>query len=349
MKRLTLILSDLYLPEESDHRMPLPQAIDLPNFDWLLRFAQRTQRVLDWRLWLAGEMNQEPLARLPIAQACALGLLNPGQAGSAWLATPVHLEARLDHVRLPDRGLLRLGAWERAAWCAEFAHVFSPQYSLHDAGERGFLLAGVAPNVIQSQDPARLLDADIGPGLPRGPEAAEIRRLMAEIEMWLHRVSLNTRREQARERRISAMWLWGGGLEQKSANPVVAAEMPPDVHFYGGDPFVAAIARAVAEASRHGLRCATAPSSFRDLDLHASHAVVELTPMTGGEHGALHSLEAQWLAAVRAALSNGSLATCDLIANDRWFRILSRPNWKFWRRRGSWLQRLGSEPRSAKA
>jgi hypothetical protein len=43
------------------------------------------------------------------------------------------------------------------------------------------------------------------------------------------------------------------------------------------------------------------------------------------------------------------LATCDLIANDRWFRILSRPNWKFWRRRASWLRRLGSEPRSTKA
>jgi len=248
-----------------------------------------------------------------------------------------------------DRGLLRIAAAERAAWCAEFATVFAPQYSLHDAGERGFLLTGIAPQEIQSQDPARLLDSDIGPGLPRGPEAAEVRRLVAEIEMWLHRATLNTRREQARERRVSAFWLWGGGLERPAAILPVAAESPTGVHFHGGDPFVAAMARSLSQANRQELRCAAAPASFRDLDQNATHAVVELAPLTGAAQEALHSLDAQWFAAVRVALSNGSLAACDVIANDRWFRIRARPSWKFWRRRVSWLQRLGSEPRSTKA
>jgi len=350
MRRLTLILSDLYMPEEAAGNAALSSAIELPNFDWLLRFADPPQHIRDWRSWLADEMALPELARLPVAQACARYLLQ--HDASAWLATPVHLEARLDHVRLVDRGMLRVAAAERAAWCAEFAQAFAPQYSLHDAGERGFLLTGIAPTIVQSHDPARLLDADISASLPRGPEAAELRRLGAEIEMWLHRAALNARRERAGERRISALWLWGGGLDEPSDSPAnrnANAALPRDAHLHGGDPFLPAAARAVAAAGGRELRWAAAPESFAEMDVSAAHAVVELTPMTGPARESLASMEAHWFAAVRAAMKGGLLTACDVIANDRWFHIGSRAHRKFWRRRASWLRRLGSEARVAKA
>jgi len=86
MRRLTLILSDLYLPEESAPG-GLPAAVDLPSLDALLRFASRRQKLPDWRRWLAHEFGTSGLAKLPVAQACALEVLSAPELGGAWLAT----------------------------------------------------------------------------------------------------------------------------------------------------------------------------------------------------------------------------------------------------------------------
>jgi hypothetical protein len=331
MRRLTLILSDLYLPDEAVHSQ-LTRALAMPALEALLRFAEPSRRITDWRSWLAAQLAPD-LAGQPIARACARGLLDARAAASAWLATPVHLEARLDHVRLTDRGLLRLGADERSAWCAEFARVFGPQYTLHDAGERGFLLTGVARTETSTVDPARLLDSDIGPALPRGPDAAELRRLGAEIEMWLHGALLNGAREQARLPRLSGLWLWGGGGTGAATTVAARAEATSDLHLFGADPFVTSLARGSA---------GNASATFLDIAGFAGHAVVEQTPMTGPEEQSLTALEARWFAPVRAALKDASLAEFDVIANDRWFRMRSGGSWKFWRRRVHWLQRLAT-------
>ena len=343
MRRLTLILSDLYLPEEAAGSASSPPPVDLPGLDWLLRFAERPRRIDDWRTWLAGQLGKTRFARLPVALACEMKLLNRG-IGDAWLATPVHLEARLDHVRLVDRGVLRIEAHQRAAWCEEFARVFGPQYSLHDIGERAFLLTGIAPTAAQTRDPLRLLDSDIAGALPRGPEAAELRRLGAEIEMWLHRAALNSRRERARELRISALWLWGGGLAPDEHRAASIAPMG-EVRFHGDDPFLRALAESFARSHEREVRLAPAPRAYSTVDPDAEQAVVELTPMTGPPEQSLHSLEANWFAPLRAALANGSLEACDLVANDRWFNIRARSGWKFWRRKVKWLEQLGSDTR----
>jgi len=266
-------------------------------------------------------------------------------AATAWLATPVNLEARLDHVRLTDRGLLRLEAAERGAWCADFARAFAPDYALHDAGERGFLLSGIARTGARTVDPARLLDADIGPALPAGREASELRRLGAEIEMWLHAAALNTAREQQRQPRISALWLWGGGAEgcrDDSATVAPPTASSHAVHFFGADPFIASLARATAATLRGAPGLGAASATYRDIENVAAHAVVEQSPMSGPAEHALPALEARWFTPLRAALGDGSLAACDVIANDRWFRLLPGGRWKFWRRRVHWLKRLAT-------
>jgi hypothetical protein len=335
MRRITLILSDLYLPEEAGRGASFPATLELPHLDWLLRFAGRAEHIGDWRAWLGGQLGAFDLARLSVAEACALGTLPAASASNAWLATPVFLEARIDHVRLADRGLLRLDAGERATWIREFEAAFGPEFALHDAGERGFLLSGAAPIRVASVDPSRLLDADIGRALPTGPSAGELRRLGTEIEMWLHGAPANLAREQRRQRRVSALWLWGGGLRSDSAEtaPATSVHAPPHSvrGVYGGDPFVRALAGAASSA---------APPDFAALDTRDDHVVVELAPMSGPKNEALAQLETHWFAPVREALTRGGLGSADLIANDRWFRVAARPGWRFWRSRSSWLHRL---------
>jgi hypothetical protein len=331
MRRLSLILSDLYLPEEAVRGSTIPSTLALPAFEWLLRFANASQRIRDWRSWLLADLGAAQLSPLSVAHCCALGRLDSAAAINAWLATPVHLEARLDHVRLADRGLLRLPPGERAAWIAEFSRAFGPEYALHDAGERGFVLSGAAGTRVASVDPARLLDADIGGALPTGPAAGELRRLGTEIEMWLHGAAPNLERERELRRRVSALWLWGGGVADGAAS-VVAPARPEPVIVYGGDPLLPALGTPRPP-----------PSGFARLDRDATRWVVELSPMSGPQNESLANLETDWFEPARAALNGGMLDAVDIVANDRWFRVASRPAWRIWRRKIPWLAQLGGQ------
>ena len=64
MRRLTLIVSDLYLPAEPIAASEQSGFVELPNFQWLLRYA-RARAVRDWRRALAahaGPLSEEPPA-----------------------------------------------------------------------------------------------------------------------------------------------------------------------------------------------------------------------------------------------------------------------------------------------
>ena len=333
MRRLTLILSDLYVPSEAAGSGVHSTALDLPQFDWLLRFSHRAERIADWRRWLAIDSGRSDLARLSIAHVCAKAVLPESSSINAWLATPVHLEARIDHVRLADRGLLRLGADEREAWRHDFQGAFGPDYALHDAGERGFLLSGASAARVASVDPARLLDADIGRALPTGPSAGELRRLGTEIEMWLHGAAANVAREHRRQRRVSALWLWGGGAGTEEVREVGPARVTESgaVSFFGGDPYLTAIA---------GTPASPPPVSLGEMAATAGRCVVELAPMSGRKEESLAALEADWFGPAREALSRGDIGSVDVIVNDCCFRVAARAGWRWWRRRSSWLTQI---------
>lgn len=329
MRRLTLILSDLYLPSEfgpDKAGRNLPAMRELPALEWLLRFSDSPRRVDDWRAWLLEQTS-------------------PGSIGdqfpeASWRATPVALEARLDHVRLVDRGLLRLDETERVNCREEFARVFGPQYRLHDGGARTFFLSGLPAAGMQVADPARSLGSEIGPALP-GREASELRRLWTEIEMWLHGAAFNSVRERAGRRRVSALWLWGA----ESSATTRGATGPGRVSagFYGGDPLISALSRQVAGGER------AVPKDWAQVDSSTPHVVLEFAALTGEPHESLEALNANWCAPAQAALIAGQLPEVELLANDLLFRVGARSHWKFWRSRRSWLAQLGTGARAAKA
>jgi hypothetical protein len=303
----------------------------LPNLSWLLRFARDPERIEDWRRWLLRELQLPALSDVALADVAARAFVDPGQDAATWLATPVRLSARLDHVRLESRGLLRLDPEEADELCAEFATHFAPHFRLHAAGERNFLLTGLEALSASTVDPARLLGADIGGALPAGTGAPLLRRLGAEIEMWLHASALNAARERAGKSRVSTLWLWGGGGTRRVTQPGLSPHLG-FTRLHGTDPFL------------HGLAALTlmgAPAPVKlDQEAGVDHRVIEVTPMSGGPQDSLANLDSNSLAAARHALESGALSTLDIVVNDRHFRITPRAHWKFWRRRRGWLENL---------
>jgi hypothetical protein len=174
MRRLTLILSDLYLPEESDRAeasgAPAAGALAMPALEWLLRFASARRTTGDWRAWLVASLGLDALRDVPPAQLAARAHLSAELASQAWFATPVFFDLHINHVRLNSRGLLRVDPAEGAQLCEAFARDFGADYTLHYAGARGFLLSGLRSAGGPTLDPARLLGADVTPGLRRPGE-----------------------------------------------------------------------------------------------------------------------------------------------------------------------------------
>jgi hypothetical protein len=326
MRRLTLILSDLYLPADGGSG-EVPRIDALPALSGLLRFSPRPERIGDWRRWLLYRVGGQ-LVETPLASLCAAETLSGAALDTAWLATPVALEARLDHVRMVDRGLLRLDGDERAAWCAEFNRVFGPNCTLHEGGERAFFLSGLKGSTTIA-DPARLLGDEIGPALPKA-DAPEIRRLWTEIEMWLHGTALNDARARAGKRPISALWLWGRNTDSRGSRGIEAR----DVELYGGDPLICALSRA-REWRPRGV-----PKAMAQVDGTREHVIAEFAVLTGHAQESLAAMDANWFEAARQALRRGELSVLDIVANDRCFRITPRSHWRFWRRRESWLETL---------
>lgn len=338
MRRLTLILSDVYLPEQSDTAdspgVLRSDALPMPSLEWLLRFSAAREVSGDWRAWLLSALGLERLRDTPPAQIAARRILAADVASQAWFATPVAFDLHINHVRLNPRGLLRVDPAEGAQWCESFARDFGSDYTLHYAGPRGFFLTGLRSAGGSTLDPARLLGADVTPGLRRPGELVrlELARAATEFEFWLHASPLNAARDVARRPRLSSLWLWGGGAPAGVPAAAPAARTPV---IFGEDPFLGGVARELDSLAR------AAPAAFDSLPAEAADdRIVELMPMSGPADESLAKLESRWFAPARAALARGALDRLELLANDRHWRIDRGGGWKFWRRHQGWLTAL---------
>ncbi len=155
-----------------------------------------------------------------------------GERPGAWIAAadPVHLEARLDHLRLhalrgddiarPDlRDLVDylqegLGDDERYA----FARLGRFTYL---RGHEPIATAAVSPDAIDGRAPDEFM--------PAGEDAATHDQLLSELQMALHDHAVNQRRAASGRRSINSIWFWGGGTApEQDPRPI-----PP---LFGEDP-----------------------------------------------------------------------------------------------------------------
>ena len=263
----------------------------------------------------------------------SLSAVEPQRGYTAWLATPVHLIAGLTNLHFDRRGILRLPSEDLFTFAEDFNRTFGdPDLHLEPLPNGEFLLRGPAAWSAVTTEPARALVSDLETSLPKGNAATALKRLGAELEMWLHSHPLNDARQRRGERTVSTLWLWGGGALE-SLQP---SNAPPTDLACGTDPYLAGLWY-LQGAPTHAL-----PDRFGDLlsDPKPERAVLvpEITPLLQTNPNwtvfeALVDLDRLCLSPALAALHARSLETIILIANDLEVRLSPGNRLKFWRRR----------------
>jgi hypothetical protein len=318
VSRLILVLHDLHGPR------PDPGAgVSLPRLpaleQWLAR-GDIASTPGGWRQWLQHELADHELAALPAASVAGAGVQALPADQPLWLATPVHMVAGLDTVRVHPAGLLRLAEEEQRILQDDFARVFAGSgWSLHATGRRELLLAGSSTlkgAAIRSADPALWLGADPRAGLPSGPGSESLRRFGAELEMWLHEHPVNLARAARGVLTVSALWIWGGGAAVARKGMVAAAApVPaPAMTAWADELFIDGLAHCV------GLRVEPLPQRWprRGADRAPTNDLLAVCSMgVAPDQRWLQGLESDWIAPALATWHAGELHTITLLAADR--------------------------------
>jgi hypothetical protein len=330
VRELVIVLTDLYLPE-AHPQLGAGAPVALPGIEQAGRYGERVALTAGWRAWLARRLGRDDLAALAPARIAAAVL--PASAEPQWLATPVHLSAGFSRVHLEHRGLLRLSGPEQAALTHAFAHAF--------AGS-GFTLAGLpcgefvlqAPGIraVPTSEPARWAGGEIAAALPHGPQAAPLRRLAAEIEMWLHGEEMNGLRTPPGRLSVNALWLWGGG--DGAPAPAPRALLPAPLGF-GSDAYLDGLwgllghsCRPLPQDLAAVLSSAVDAPTVLALSLAAE---LQQSPQVSFAQ-ALGALDERFIAPALAALRGRTLAQVTLAANDTALTVRRGSARRFWRR-----------------
>jgi hypothetical protein len=288
----------------------------------LARARHRSLAESGWRSWLAQALGHPEIAGQPPARFAS------GEPG-AWFATPVHLVAGVDHVQMAARGWLRLSAAECEALARDFAAVFSmPPLTLQPAGAEGFVLRGMVPTDAVTHDPARVLGADIAPGLPAGSGASLLRKLGSEIELWLHDHAVNRARVARAERPVTTLWLWGG-----HASDAAVAQAPRG-------PVPTALSRARKPQGQadelwmaalwHALEAPFAPAPASIDALATGSDVVAVVRNVEAVEA-----ESAWVEPALHQIASGCWRSVSIVLADGVYRFRAFDLWKPWRRRSA--------------
>jgi hypothetical protein len=323
-----------------------------------LRFGPATPLRGGWRSWLARRLARPELdaaSRAAVVAAAALPgpVPLPSMAGDGawWLATPLHLVAGLDTLHLPRDGILALSPAERAELAADFsAALGGAGVSLHAVDGDALLLHAPDPGEVETREPAACLGADLVRAQPSGPGAAALRRLMAEIEMWLHDHPVNRRRERAGRRAVRSLWLWGGEAREPVARVGAAAAGATDGassratdavsglrRIHSRDAWVRAAARlAAVELAPEG----ELPSSD---DFGAPGTLLATAGLCEAEAPEFDEFEQRHLRPAFVALAAGRLDRIGLLSADRCVTATAADRYRVWRPRRPWLTALGEQ------
>jgi hypothetical protein len=250
--------------------------------------------------------------------AVATAALSPGasRAAGSWvcLATPVHLLAGMTSIGMASDGILEIEPAEADALAADFNRVFAGGGVGLERGRDALLLCRfAAPLCVRTRAPEEAAGHDLWEYLPAGEDAARLKSLASEIEMWLFDHPVNLRRQEAQRPVINALWLWGGGAAEAA---------PPTLSGWtaGEDPLFGSF----ASTSRY-------PGA-------AASGVVAVPDWPGTP--AWQDVEEHWLAPALADLRAGRLQSIELSARRRKMQLSARALWRFWRRARPWWEVL---------
>lgn len=322
MRNLTLIVTDGHAPAGLAPE-PLSAIARLPSAERLVARGRRLGTPSDWWLAVLESVGAKPPAGGDLALASvAWSGVSGERSAHQWFATPVWLTAALDHVRLasivrpPDGAIERLeGDFRRDFGSEGLVLRFAP-------GGHGFV---EFPGELRARtvNPGRLLGSDIGACFPTGPDGPYLRRVMTELQMWLHARS-------ASSIAFNAFWIWGGGGDWPDTAGIELPRAVSDELWLQG-----------LWHARGGV-CTQAVASFEESrQLNAERLLATLSLEAWRRDGVdqpLRRLEADWLAPAWRALLRGSLATLTLYLNGRLTRAARGHCWRLWRHRRHWAE-----------
>jgi len=335
VRELVLVLPDFFL-----HAATAPQAQSSSPVT-TLRFAPPRPLRGDWRGMLARGVGRADLAlvdaasiiaaanAIPAANAISTAnVLHAAAPSEAWLATPLHLLAGLKALHFPANGILCLPPSEAQELAESFAKVFgADQLALQPAGSAGFVLSGCSASGAETVDPGRLIGEGIESALPSGAESAALRALASEIEMWLHELPLNRRRELRGEPRVSTLWLWGGGMPPRDPLTASLAASPAArfTRLMANDTWTQSLARLA------GLECEplALPLALPPKATTTDEATVCVVAPLAGVSPEIFDREV--IAPAAAALAAGRLERFAVVANDRSITASATDRYRFWR------------------
>ena len=243
----------------------------------------------------------------------------------------MHLRAGLRQVHLDHRGLLRLAAAEQAQLSDDFARTFaSSGYDLKPLPSGEFVLETPELAASATSEPARCVGSLLDAPVPPGPAAAPLRRLLAEIEMWLHTHPLNEARRQRGATAVTSLWLWGASGRIVRPAPGTGAALPLA---FGRDAWLEGLWLLQGSAATRGLL------RLEELLAARADAAVVLVELGGELLGepdtvadALRRIDARMVAPAVAALRRGALARLSIMLNDVCIELKRGDLRRFWRR-----------------
>lgn len=220
MHHSTLILPFALAPAE--HAKDLLAALHAPSLAQLISHAYPGRQLvsdafaplLPHEQWLAGEMGKMGHLRdnsPAIAHELMQQLGMAPEPGYWFVLEPTHFHVARDHLVLTDRRQLTLDD-TTSQTLFDAAHPFFAElgYTLRYGDAHHWFLRADSWSSLRTCSPDAACGHNIDVWLPRGQGERDWRRLHNEIQMLWHTHEVNEAREQQGERRINALWLWGG-------------------------------------------------------------------------------------------------------------------------------------------
>lgn len=336
---MTVLIAIPRLPEAVDEDGTHTELPGMPALTRLLRRARHLAQAPDWQAGVMRALGMRGLSAAAVA-AGALPALPPGSG--ICFAAPLHAVAGISRVHLPPGGRLELEAGEDAAWQVAFNAEFATAgAALHATGEGGGWLL-VAPCAAGARDASPELLA--GAALERAPAGDDaqraLRRLGAEVEIWLASHPLNHRRERRGEPVLNAIWFWGGARSQALPTPGALRGI---VSGRRGDAWLAGLATwAGKTAVRAGNweAAARAEPGLLSARPGAGGLAVVVPELQAGKSPASYwqELERCWFGPAEQALAEGEISTLQLQLGGAAWQVQrhSLRHWLRWGRRPWW-------------
>lgn len=246
MSNTTLLLPFALPPAE--HAKDLLAAVDAPALARLLARAQPGRRLnlepfsaaLPHEALLAGTMESKTDNSPPVAHGLMQCLGLAPTVGHWFVLQPVHFHVARDHLVLTDPRQLRLEESEARTLFDALKPLFDELgHELRFGNTRYWFLRADGWTGLRTCTPGAAAGHNVDIWLPRGAGERDWRRLHNEVQMLWHMHPLNEAREAGGQRRVNALWLWGGAGAGTTAPLAYAQRLigvaPPSQEAQGPD------------------------------------------------------------------------------------------------------------------